>query len=58
VALSWGTYGLIKKQLGLGAVEGLAIETMIAFIPYCGYLVFLRAKGEGQFGQGVSSQSC
>ena len=35
VALSWGTYGLIKKQLGLGAVEGLAIETLIAFIPYC-----------------------
>ena len=54
VALSWGTYGLIKKQLNLGAVEGLAIETLIAFIPYCGYLVFLDSKGEGQFGQGVS----
>ncbi|MDA2992826.1 MAG: EamA family transporter RarD [Actinomycetota bacterium] len=54
VALSWGTYGLIKKQLNLGAVEGLAIETLIAFIPYCAYLVFLGSKGEGQFGQGVS----
>ena len=54
VALSWGTYGLIKKQLSLGAVEGLAIETLIAFIPYCAYLVFLESKGEGQFGQGVS----
>ena len=54
VALSWGTYGLIKKQLGLGAVEGLAIETLIAFIPYCAYLVFLGSAGEGQFGQGVS----
>jgi chloramphenicol-sensitive protein RarD len=54
VALSWGTYGLIKKQLNLGAVEGLAIETLIAFIPYCAYLVFLDSKGEGQFGQGVS----
>ena len=54
VALSWGTYGLIKKQLNLGAVEGLAIETLIAFIPYCAYLIFLGSKGDGQFGQGVS----
>lgn len=53
LALSWGTYGLVKKQLGLGALEGLAIETMIAFIPYCGYLIFIGAKGEGQFGNGT-----
>ena len=53
LALSWGTYGLVKKQLGLGALEGLAIETMIAFIPYCGYLIFIGAKGEGQFGNNI-----
>ena len=53
LALSWGGYGLIKKQLGLGALEGLAIETLIAFIPYCGYLIFIGAKGEGQFGHGT-----
>jgi chloramphenicol-sensitive protein RarD len=53
LALSWGTYGLVKKQLGLGALEGLAIETMIAFIPYCGYLIFIGSKGEGQFGSGA-----
>jgi chloramphenicol-sensitive protein RarD len=29
LAVSWGSYGLIKKQLGLGALEGLAIETFI-----------------------------
>ncbi len=52
LALSWGSYGLVKKQLGLGALEGLAIETMIAFIPYCGYLIFIASKGEGQFGHG------
>lgn len=52
LALSWGSYGLVKKQLGLGALEGLAIETMIAFIPYCGYLIFIGSKGEGQFGHG------
>ena len=53
LALSWGTYGLVKKQLGLGALEGLAIETMIVFIPYCGYLIFIGAKGDGQFGNGI-----
>jgi chloramphenicol-sensitive protein RarD len=53
LALTWGTYGLVKKQLGLGALEGLAIETMIAFIPYCGYLIFIGAKGEGQFGNEI-----
>jgi chloramphenicol-sensitive protein RarD len=53
LALSWGTYGLVKKQLGLGALEGLAIETMIAFIPYCAYLFIIGSKGEGQFGHGA-----
>jgi chloramphenicol-sensitive protein RarD len=53
LALSWGGYGLMKKQLGLGALEGLAIETLIAFIPYCAYLIFIGTKGEGQFGHGV-----
>jgi len=53
LALSWGTYGLVKKQLGLGALEGLAIETMIAFIPYCAYLFLIGSKGEGQFGNEI-----
>jgi chloramphenicol-sensitive protein RarD len=53
LALSWGTYGLVKKQLGLGALEGLAIETMIAFIPYCAYLLIIGSKGEGQFGSSL-----
>lgn len=54
LALSWGSYGLMKKQLGIGALEGLTIETLIAFIPYCGYLIFIGAKGEGHFGHGAA----
>ena len=50
LAISWGSYGLIKKQLGLGALEGLAIETAISFIPYAGYLLYLGNQGTGQFG--------
>lgn len=51
LALSWGSYGLIKKQLGLGALEGLAIETMLAFIPYSAYIFYLGSNGTGQFGK-------
>jgi len=50
LATSWGGYGLVKKQLGIGALEGLAIETTISLIPYGGYLLWLGHKGTGQFG--------
>lgn len=51
LALSWGTYGLVKKKLDLGALNGLAIETLISFIPYVGYLIYLGNQGTGQFGK-------
>ena len=50
LAISWGSYGLIKKQLGLGALEGLAIETFISAFFYLGYLIYIGNKGTGQFG--------
>ena len=50
LATSWGTYGLVKKQLGLGALEGLTIETTLSLIPYGIYLVWLGHRGTGQFG--------
>jgi chloramphenicol-sensitive protein RarD len=52
LALSWGSYGLMKKQLGLGALEGIAIETFISAFFYLAYLVFLGNQGTGQFGNG------
>jgi len=50
LALSWGSYGLIKKQLGLGALEGLAIETFISSFFYLAYLIHIGNQGTGQFG--------
>ena len=50
LATSWGGYGLVKKQLGLGALEGIAIETLLSLIPYGAYLIWLAHKGTGQFG--------
>ena len=51
LATSWGSYGLIKKRLNLGALEGLAIETLISFIPYSGFLIYLASQHQGQWGQ-------
>ena len=50
LALSWGSYGLVKKKLNLGALDGLAIETLISFIPYAAYIIYLGQQGTGQFG--------
>jgi chloramphenicol-sensitive protein RarD len=50
LALSWGSYGVIKKVLDLGALEGLTIETMLSFIPYATFLLILQSNGTGQFG--------
>jgi chloramphenicol-sensitive protein RarD len=52
LAFSWGSYGLIKKQLGLGALEGLAIETFISSFFYLAYLIYIGNQGTGQFGHG------
>lgn len=49
LALSWGSYGLVKKQLGLGALEGLSIETLLSSGLYLGYLIWLGNRGEGHF---------
>lgn len=53
LALSWGTYGFIKKQLGLGALEGLGIETAIAAPFYLAYLNWIGVEGSGHFGSGI-----
>ena len=55
LALSWGSYGLVKKQLGLGALEGLSIETLLSSGFYLGYLIWLGNRGEGQFSHSLTT---
>ena len=50
LGFSWGSYGLVKKKLGLGALEGLSIETLISSGAYLAYLIWLGNQGQGQFG--------
>ena len=52
LALSFGLYGLLRKTATLGAVEGLALETLL-LAPLAGAgLVWLALRGQGVFGQG------
>jgi chloramphenicol-sensitive protein RarD len=51
LAVSWGSYSLIKKRLNAGALETLSIETLVAFIPSFTYLIYLMNMSEAQFGQ-------
>jgi chloramphenicol-sensitive protein RarD len=50
LAISWGSYGLVKKQLNLGALEGLAIETLLTLPFYGGYLIYIGLNGTGVLG--------
>ena len=51
LAFSWGSYGVVKKVLDLGALEGLTIETMISLLPYVTFLFILENGGTAQFGK-------
>ena len=53
LAVSWGSYSLIKKRLNAGALETLSIETLVAFIPNFAFLTYLINKNEAQFGQDI-----
>jgi chloramphenicol-sensitive protein RarD len=50
LAFSFGAYGLLKKTAGVGAVEGLAIETAVLLPVAAAYVAFLVATGAGTFG--------
>ena len=50
LAFSFGTYGLLKKTAGVGAVEGLAIETAVLLPVAAAYVAVLGVSGAGTFG--------
>lgn len=53
LALSWGSYGVIKKQLAIPALQGLTIETLLSLPFYGGYLLLLVKHGNSHFGHGL-----
>ncbi|MFF1903928.1 EamA family transporter RarD [Kitasatospora sp. NPDC058218] len=53
LALSFATYGLLKKKVGLSGLESLAAESAFMFPFALGYLVYLEISGRGTFGHTV-----
>jgi chloramphenicol-sensitive protein RarD len=54
LAMSFGTYGLIKKTTKVGAVAGLTVETLVLAPLALTYLAVLSAHGDGHFtGNGI-----
>ncbi|MGI8882282.1 MAG: EamA family transporter RarD [Jatrophihabitans sp.] len=51
LALSFGTYGYVKKRAGVGAVESIAVETGILFLPAVATLVVIGLNGTLAFGR-------
>jgi chloramphenicol-sensitive protein RarD len=47
LAFSFGFYGLVKKQVGVGGTQSLAIETTFLFVPALVCIVILQATGKG-----------
>ncbi len=49
LAFAFGFYGLIRKIAPVGALVGLAVETLLLSIPAFGYLLYLYNAGRGSF---------
>ncbi len=50
LAVSFGTYGLLKKAANVPAVESLTVETLLLLVPAAVYVGVLEAQGSGTFG--------
>ena len=50
LAFSFGLYGFVKKRIGVPAVDSLAVETGVLFVPAVIALVVLQAEGKLAFG--------
>ncbi len=57
LALSFATYGLVKKGIRLDGIEGFSAETALQALPALGYLVYLGLHGQSAFVSGGTGQA-
>lgn len=53
LALSFGTYGLLRKKAPIGSTAGLFVETLFLGIPALGAIVLFESGGAGALGTGT-----
>lgn len=49
LAFSFGVYGLLRKQVNIGPLQGLLVETLIVLPFTAGYIIYLWYTGTGAF---------
>lgn len=47
LAVSFGLYGLCKKMLGIGAITGITLETLLLSPAFLLYLAWMQSQGHG-----------
>ena len=47
LAMSFGTYGIVRKQVSVGALPGLTIESLLLFVPASAVVVYYAASPIG-----------
>ena len=52
VAISFGFYGLVRKQLAVGPLKGLLWEAILLSLPVALYFLYIGSTGRFAFGQG------
>jgi len=52
LAFTFAFYGLLKKKVRLGALEGLSLETALLTVPALLFMLWLAVQGENAFAQG------
>lgn len=57
LAFSFGTYGALRKSGVLGALEGLLLEQLLMLPFALGYLAWLSAHAQLEFGSGSTGQA-
>ena len=51
LALSFGTYGLIRKVAAIDSLGGLTVETALLLVPALAVIAMAQVGGQGAFGQ-------
>lgn len=52
LAITFGSYGLFRKKLGVGSIPGLFVETLLLALPALAYLAWIGFRGQNFFGNG------
>lgn len=51
LAVTFTTYGVIRKYVDIGAMPGLFIETLLLMAPALAFILYQQSNGDLQFGQ-------